>query len=204
MSVQEGSSSAAHAGAQAQASVVTDPGALLAPPKVAGPTPWFLYFMVLLLFGLAILIVLFCIALNDPKFPHRKHRGPSLINGAQYFKPAQTGAIARPHQIPFELHRPPPLPKPSNLQRMITKEAPQIPPKSTYDDDDVVPATATLNTSNFERAANVIWALARNPLIPKQLKDVADISDITDIDLFTGDTAHQPNPLSTCLATGPG
>jgi hypothetical protein len=89
-----------------------------------GPTPWFLYFMVMLLMVLVILIILFCLALNDPNFPSRSHRGPNLTNNndptasmAYSNKAPVTGARALPHEIPFALHRPPPLPKTSFIHR---------------------------------------------------------------------------------------
>jgi hypothetical protein len=126
------------------------------------------------------------------------------MNGASYFKPAQTGAIATPHQIPFELHRPPPIQLPSHIIRkstlpkppidiensQIQQPQPQPQPQQQQITTQQQQYESQTQPNNLERAVNVIWSLARNPLFPKQVTELAEpvVEQLTHAadTLFTG------------------
>jgi hypothetical protein len=116
-------------------------------PSVGRPTPWFLHLIVVLLLGLAVVIVLFCMALSDPEFPSRRHRGPTIVgapapaasNRLMLLK-AVTGPRAQPHEIPFGFHRQaarkgapwkprPPAPQPADVTELRSAPVwePQLP-----------------------------------------------------------------------------
>jgi len=116
----------------AAAAAAVPPGDVGNGGKEKPPTPWFLYFVVFLLIVLVVLIALYCVALNDPNFPTRRHRGPNLVNSqggppswmnsALRSRPV-TGAKAQPHEIPFALHRQAKFPKPSKIIRPNAENA---------------------------------------------------------------------------------
>ena len=150
-------------------------------------TPWFLYFIVFLLASLAILIALYCVALNDPDFPSKKHRGPNLagndqpaLNSSIVLLKPETGARAIHQDIPFHFHRPPPAPKPSKLHPKFDNNSDSqslasnlLPPQENLHEDQQI--VFRKPPSNFERVSNVLRSIATqnifglsNALLPKQ------------------------------------
>lgn len=142
-------------------------------------TPWFIYFMVLLLALLVMLIILYCIALNDPDFPSHKHPGPNLAGITRptlsstiaLLKP-ETGARALPHEIPFELHRPSPLEKPSKLVHPSSmragggdKEAVASLQQQQQQQLPQGPQMTQMHPTNMERVTNVIRSIARQDIL---------------------------------------
>jgi hypothetical protein len=153
-------------------------------------TPWFLYFMVLLLVLLAVLIGLYCAALSDEEFPSHRHRGPNVaanaprsLSHAAALAKLVTGPLALPHEIPFELHRPPPIRHSKLLHRPDVSAPPPV--NNTWPVPPAAEAPVPLQINEpsvMQRAATAAMAMSRvDPfglaaaLLPKSLAPASSV-----------------------------